>query len=134
LVDSNEHPHGQMQIHQPDTSGVVFMPGVYSGLGWGILRSTDFGRTWKHVGDTAQQAIVFGTPNKVYGMFAWACANCKLDPILQAAPAPGASGWKRSPTPPEMAIGAAQSATVFDGKDYIIVTANWKAGLWRYVE
>jgi hypothetical protein len=33
-----------------------------------------------------------------------------------------------------MVIGPAQSATVFDGMHYIIVTANWRGGLWRYVE
>jgi len=37
-------------------------------------------------------------------------------------------------TPPAMAIGPAQAATVFDGTNYIILTANWRAGLWRFVE
>jgi hypothetical protein len=134
-VDHNEHTHGQMQIYQPDTSGVVYMPGKYSALGQGVLRSADFGRTWRHVGSNAShQAIVFGTPKKVYSMFAWACLGCTVDPQMQAAPAPGITGWARMPTPPEMAMGAAQSATVFDGAHYIIVTANWRAGLWRYVE
>ena len=32
-------------------------------------------------------------------------------------------------TPPEMAIGAAQAATVFDGTNYIILTANWRGGI-----
>ena len=38
------------------------------------------------------------------------------------------------PTPPEMAIGAAQAATVFDGTNYVILTANWRGGIWRFVE
>lgn len=133
-VDSNEHPHGQMQIYQPDTSGVVYMAGFYSGFGWGVLRSADYGQTWRHVGNTFEQAIVFGTPKKVYAMYAWACGGCTLDPRLQAAPVPGISGWQRVPTPPEMAIGAARAITVFDGTNHIIVTANWKAGLWRFIE
>jgi hypothetical protein len=33
-----------------------------------------------------------------------------------------------------MLIGPAQAAVVFDGSRYVIVTANWQAGLWRYVE
>jgi hypothetical protein len=37
-------------------------------------------------------------------------------------------------TPPEMAIGPAQAATVFDGTNYIVLTANWRGGLWRFVE
>jgi hypothetical protein len=32
-------------------------------------------------------------------------------------------------TQPEMAIGPAQAATVFDGVNYIILTANWRGGL-----
>jgi hypothetical protein len=133
-VDNNEHTHGQMQIYQPDTSGVVYMPGQYSALGSGVLRSADFGRTWSHVGGGAQQAIVFGTPKMVYSMFAWACLSCDVDPQMQGAPVPGTDGWQHMPTPGEMAMGAAQSATVFDGTHYVIVTANWRAGLWRYVE
>jgi hypothetical protein len=37
-------------------------------------------------------------------------------------------------TPPEMTIGPAQAAFVFDGTNYIVVTANWRGGLWRFVE
>jgi hypothetical protein len=37
-------------------------------------------------------------------------------------------------TPLEMAIGPAQAATVFDGTNYIVVMANWRGGLWRFVE
>jgi hypothetical protein len=133
-VDTNEHPHGQMQIFQPDTSGVVYMAGVHSKHGMGVLRSTDFGQNWTHVGDAIDQSAVFGTPNKVYAMYSWACRLCNLDPLLQIAPAPGTSQWARQPPPPGMKIGAAQAAVVFDGTRYIIVTANWNDGLWRYVE
>ncbi len=133
-VDGNEHPHGQMQIYQPDASGVVFMAGFHSSRGHGVLRSTDFGQTWRHVGANTEQAIVFGTPKTVYASFAWACASCDVDPNMQSAPAPGLTDWQRLPRPPEMAIGAAQTATIFDGKNYIIVSANWKGGLWRLVE
>ncbi len=37
-------------------------------------------------------------------------------------------------TPPEMAIGPAQTTTVFDGTNSIVLTANWRGGLWRFVE
>jgi hypothetical protein len=133
-VDSNEPPHGQMQIYQPDKSGIVFMPGFHSELGAGVLRSTDYGETWSSVGIAMDQAVVFGTPKRVYAMYAWACGGCLLDPALQSAPQPGLSGWARMSTPPAMAIGPAQAATVFDGTNYIILTANWRAGLWRFVE
>ena len=35
--------------------------------------------------------------------------------------------------PPEMTIGPAQTATVFDGISYIVLTADWRGGLWRFV-
>ena len=37
-------------------------------------------------------------------------------------------------TPAEMRQGAAQAAVTSDGTHGVIVTANWGAGLWRYVE
>lgn len=133
-VDSNEHPHGQMQIYQPDTSGVIFMPGQFSSHGHGILRSADFGQTWTHVGAAQHQAMVFGSPNRIYGMFAWACGGCKLDTHFQSAPAPGLKGWASMKSPEAMDIGAAQGVAVFDGTHHILLTANWRAGIWRYVE
>jgi hypothetical protein len=133
-VDSNEHPHGQMQIYQPDKNGTVFMPGLYSDLGAGVLRSTDYGETWTRVGIAMNEAAVFGTPKHVYAMYAWACGGCALDPAFQSARQPGISGWERWSTPPKMAIGPAQAATVFDGNNYIVMTANWRGGLWRFVE
>jgi len=136
-VDGNEHPHGQMQIYQPDAAGVVYMPGSYSTLGAGVLRSTDYGETWTHVGIAMNEAAVFGTPKRVYAMYAWAawpCGGCLIDPALQSAPQPGISGWARMSTPPEMTIGPAQAATVFDGTNYIVLMANWRGGLWRFIE
>src|SRR4051794_35740264 len=59
-VDGNEHMHGAMQIYQPDTSGLVYMAGVYSQKGWGVLRSADFGQTWTHVGPAGPQTTIFG--------------------------------------------------------------------------
>jgi hypothetical protein len=133
-VDNNEHPHGDGQIYQPDSSGVVYMAGAYSALGWGVLRSTDYGQTWTHMGQTTQEAAVFGTPNNVYAMYAWACGACTVAPNGQIAPQPGSSAWVAMTTPAGMTAGAAQAAVVFNGSRYVIVTANWLAGLWRYVE
>jgi hypothetical protein len=133
-VDKNEHPHGLAQYYQPDTSGVIYMAGTYSALGWGVLRSTNYGQTWSHVGNSSSEAVVFGTPNRVYAMYSWACGHCTVDPAMQSAPQPGTSGWVAMSTPPAMAIGPAQAAVVFDGSRYVVVTANWLSGLWRYVE
>jgi hypothetical protein len=133
-VDNNEHPHGTSQFYQPDTSGVIYMAGVYSALGWGVLRSTDFGQTWTHVGAAANEAVVFGSPTHIYSMWSWACGACTVDPAIEAAPSPGTTGWMSGSTPGGMTAGASQGAVVFDGTRYVIVTANWLAGLWRYAE
>jgi hypothetical protein len=121
-------------IYQPDKSGIVFMPRVHSELGAEVLRSTDYGETWSHVGIAMEQAVVFGTPKRVYAMYAWACGRCLLDPALQSAPQPGSSGWARMSTPAGMAIGPAQNRDSLDGANYITLTANWRGGLWRFVE
>ena len=133
-VDTGEHPHGESQIYQPDNNGVVFMAQVYSALGWGVLRSTDYGQTWNHVGGTGTQGIVYGTPNNVYSDWSWACGGCTVDPGFQFAPLPGTGTWSSIATPAGMAMGPAQVATTFDGSNYILVGANWLSGLWRYVE
>jgi hypothetical protein len=133
-VDSNEHPHGESQFYQPDASGVIYMAGIYSSLGWGVLRSGDYGRTWSHVGNSVGEAVVYGTVNKVYAGYAWACDLCSIDPSFEMAPQPGVAGWNSAAAPPGMAMGPAHAAVVFDGTHHIIVTANWWSGIWRYVE
>jgi len=133
-VDNNEHPHGLSQFYQPDTSGVMYMAGVYSALGWGVLRSTDYGQTWTHVGNAMNEAVVFGTPNRLYAMWSWACGFCNVDTSAQTAPVPGTSGWTPMAMPPAMAMGPAQATVVYDGSHYVVVTANWLSGVWRFVE
>jgi hypothetical protein len=134
-VDKNEHPHGLSQIYQPDRSGVVYMAGAYSALGWGVLRSADYGKTWAHVGSTGNEAAVFGTSKSIYAMNSGAVGlGSSLEPSFELAPRPGTGTWSMPGTPKEMKIGAAQAAVTSDGTHNIIVTASWGAGLWRYVE
>lgn len=133
-VDDNTHPHGSSQIYQPGTDGVVFMAGVYSSLGWGVLRSTDYGQTWTHYGSSAGETIVFGTSKAVYAMYGWAQGPGNVAPALQVAPQPGATGWTSPPTPAAMTQGPGQAAVTVQGSNNVIVTASWLAGLWRYVE
>jgi hypothetical protein len=134
-VDMNEHPHGNSQIYQPDTHGVVYMAGAYSALGWGVLRSADYGATWTHVGGTGNESTVFGTSKHVYAMSSGASGlGSVVDPGLEMAAQPGSGTWTMPGTPAEMTQGAAQTAVTNDGTHDIIVSANWGAGLWRYVE
>jgi hypothetical protein len=134
-VDKNEHPHGTSQIFQPDSKGVVYMAGAYSDFGWGVLRSADYGVTWAHVGSMGSQAVVFGTENDVYAMSSGAVSlGTTLDPTFETSAAPGTGTWTMPGTPAGMTVGAAQAAVTNDGTHDIIVTANWGAGIWRYIE
>jgi len=135
-VEKNEHTNGATQVvYQPDKSGAVFMTGVYSDLGWGVLRSTDYGESWAHVGGAAQEAVVFGTAKNVYAMFGWGIgAGMMVDPSLQIGSLPGTGTWTMPGTPAAMTQGPAQAAVSNDGKNGIVVVANYNAGLWRYIE
>jgi hypothetical protein len=132
-VDNNEHPHGSSQIYQPDNKGVVYMAGAYSALGWGVLRSADYGQTWTHVGGTSNEMVVFGTPSNVYAMLACACTGAP-GTFFTVAAQPGTGTWANPSVPSGLTNGAAQVSVVNDGTHNILVGAMWVAGVWRYVE
>jgi hypothetical protein len=134
-VDTNEHPHGIAQVYQPDTSGVMYMAGMYSAHGNGVLRSTDYGQTWTHVGQATAETVVTGTPNNVYALFGWAIgAGSTVAPAFELAAQPGTGTWSMPSTPANMTQAGGTMAVVNDGTHYIIVDAGWNRGLWRYVE
>jgi hypothetical protein len=134
-VDKNEHPHAFIEPYQPDTSGVLYMAGAYSALGWGVLRSTDYGQTWTHVGAQGNETIVFGTNRFVYAMYGWAAGpGQSVPPALQVAAQPGTGTWTMPATPGSMLQGPTFAIVTNDGTYDIIVTANFNSGLWRYVE
>jgi hypothetical protein len=138
-VDQNEHTNGSMhsEVYQPTpyTSGVVYMAGGYSALGSGVLRSTDYGQTWTHLGLNTQEAVVVGTSAHMYSMFGWAAgAGVTVNPTLEIADTPGTGTWTSSSTPVAMYQGPGQAAVTNDGTQNIIIVANYNAGLWRYIE
>lgn len=135
-VDSAERAIGSTEwTYQPDTSGVLYMAGVYSSLGWGVIRSSDFGMTWAHVGANQQQSVIFGTSANVYTAAGGAVGpGATVAPSFQTAPQPGAGMWSAPMTPAEMTQGPAQAAVMNDGKHSIIVLGSYNAGLWRYTE
>jgi hypothetical protein len=95
----------------------------------------DYGATWMHVGSTGSEAIVYGTSKNVYAQASGAVGiGDTLDPSLEIAPQPATTGWTMPGTPAEMTIGAAQTAIANDGAHNVVLSANWGAGVWRYVE
>ena len=133
-VDKNEHG-GAPQIYQPGHSGVVFMAGAYSALGQGVLRSTDYGQTWTHVGLSFIEAVVFGTSKNVYSMYGYPVgAGGTNNPAFEVAFQPGNGTWVAPGTPAGLTQGSAQVAVVNDGTHNIAVGAMYNSGVWRYVE
>jgi hypothetical protein len=134
-VDKNEHTHGSAQIYQPDNNGVLYMAGAYSDLGWGVLRSTNYGQTWAHVGSTTGLAVVVGTSKNMYAMFGYPTgAGGTTNPGFELSAQPGTGTWVTPGTPASMTQGPSQIATVNDGTRNILVGAMWNGGLWRYIE
>ena len=134
-VDTNEHTNGATQIYQPDTAGVVFMAGEGSAAGAGVLRSADYGKTWAHVGLVKAETIVFGTKKSLYSMYGWGTGpGMIVDSSLETSAQPGTGTWTAPMTPTEMSQGPAQAAVISDGKNTIILVANYNAGMWRYIE
>lgn len=127
-VEKNEHLLGSGQIYQPDNNGVVYMAGAYSDLGFGVLRSADYGQTWTHEGATGTQSLVFGSPKNVYSAGVGA-GNL----LFEVASQPGTGTWA-SPGTPAALTAASQVAVVNNGTSNILVGAMFGAGVWRYVE
>jgi hypothetical protein len=136
-VDANEHVNGSThgEFFQRGSGGVMYMAGVYSANGWGVQRSADYGVTWSHVGGGGQEAVVVGTAKNVYAMYGWGIGpGGDVDPNLETAAQPGTGSWTAPGRPAGMTQGPAQAAVTSDGAHSIIMTANYNAGLWRYVE
>jgi hypothetical protein len=134
-VDKNEHTHGAAQLYQPDNNGVLYMAGAYSDLGWGVLRSTNYGQTWSHVGNNIGEAVIIGTSKNLYAMFGYPTgAGGITDPGFELAAQPGTGAWAQPGTPALMTQGPSQITVVNDGTHNILVGAMWNGGLWRYIE
>lgn len=133
----NDHPHGNCQIHQAD--GVVYLAveslwgPVYSP--GGVYRSTDLGATWTNVTGATDEAIVWGTPARLYTMYGWAAgALGDFSPNFRVASQPGTGPWAKVATPAGMTQGPSSMAVTYDGTRFVFIGSMWLAGLWRYVE
>ncbi len=123
------------QIYQPDNNGVVYMAGIYSALGWGVLRSTDYGQTWTHVGLTSAETVVIGTSKNIYAMYGWPVGpNTTLGSDFEVAAQPGTGTWTAPSIPSGIAQGASHFVVVNDGTHNILVGAMRNSGVWRYIE
>jgi hypothetical protein len=133
-VDKNEH-FGAAQIYQPDTNGLVYIAGTASALGAGVLRSTDYGQTWTHLGLATTETVVLGTSKNLYSMAGAPVGTTgSVDPAFEVAAQPGTGTWFPVTTPAALNSGTAQIAVVNDGTNHILLGAMYNSGVWRYVE
>jgi hypothetical protein len=79
------------------------------------------------------EAVVWGTPNNVYAMYAWACSNCNLGTDFEIAAQPGTT-WTPATVPSELVLGPNSVAVTYDGSHYVFTAVMWSLGIWRYVE
>ncbi|HEV8248098.1 MAG TPA: hypothetical protein VGP93_20125 [Polyangiaceae bacterium] len=134
-VETNDHPGGMSEIYQPDTSGLVFMAGVYSANGAGVFRSTDYGVSWAHVGQNVGERVIIGTQNELYAMNGAALGPGGIfDPILETSPWPGTGTWDLPGVPAGLTQGPGAAAVGNVKTQGIVIIAAYNAGLWRYVE
>ena len=108
------------------------MTGNYSALGAGVLRSTDYGQTWAHVGLIESESVVTGTSKYTYSMFGFPVGlGGSVDPSFQVAFQPGTGKSRRHPGALNLeGVGPA----LHDGTHNVLVGAMWNSGVWRYVE
>jgi hypothetical protein len=133
-VNDIEHVHGCSQVCNAG-GGVLYAAGMSVNPGTGVFRSMDAGATWSKVDDSKENGV-FATKNHLYASYGWATGAAMYNdgaPRLSVAAATG-SGWVSVNAPTGMWNGAKRAATSFDGTHYVIVSGNWGAGLWRYIE
>jgi hypothetical protein len=123
--------HGNEQLTYLDANGTLYLAAME-----GIYKSTSPYLSWTQVDGVSAQSVI-GTPNYLYASFGWASLGT-IAPALRRAPAATGTSWDANytTTPAGMTNGAMGAAVTYHaatGK-YIIVTGNWAAGIWRYVE
>jgi fibronectin type 3 domain-containing protein len=132
-VDKNE-AFGTSQIFQVAHSGVIFMPGIDSALGSGVLRSNDYGQTWTHVGLATNESVVVGTSENLYSMSGYPSSSGGIDSAFEVATQPGTGTWVEPGTPAGITQGTARISVVNDGTHNVLIGAMYNAGVWRYIE
>jgi len=121
-----EHFHGNSQLFNAGNSV------AYIGATGGVYKTADGGATWSNILGGNKNGVV-GTPSTLYTSFGWA-TNGSWGAALAHAAVSNDKTWITDPIPATMSNGAKHTAVTFDGMNYVIVSPNGLAGLWRFVE
>jgi hypothetical protein len=132
------HDHGDCQLLVLG-GGTIYMPtGVNQGANSGIWKSTDYGQSWTQI-TTAGSTCIVATDKYLYGGTGFPLSSGTNPTRWQRALRSADTVWDTASifttgAPPSMANGPQTLAATFDGVNWIILSAGWAAGLWRYVE
>jgi hypothetical protein len=132
-VSALEHSHGSHSIVRDLNAGAIFNPGsMTSGQIGRVEKSTDNGATWTSVTSTRATNII-GTGSALYTGYSFPAPQV-TDPSLQKGVRPAGTSWSGLATPAGMSNGPKRMASAFDGTHWVIISGNWNAGIWRYIE
>jgi hypothetical protein len=101
----------------------------------GIYKSTDYGVTWDQLTDKSQ-GVVTGGKKHLYASVGvgYIKAGDPYDPRLITAPIDDDKNWTEMERPPGMFDGAKRIAVTYDNEHEIVISGNWHAGIWRYIQ
>jgi hypothetical protein len=128
-VGPMSHFHGNEQIYIDPSTKQIYVPGE-----GGVWRSSNDGMSFTKISDT-HSSSVFATETRLYSMNSGATGGFN-DPHYQTASRANGTDWVMGTVPSGMTNGCRKAAVSFDRSTnkWIILCANWLAGMWRLVE
>jgi hypothetical protein len=131
-VESFEHALAAAGMAQPKNESFVYAGGAFGTKGTGVYQSSNGGANWTLVA-SGSGSVVFASSRFLYAA-ASGPSQGMIDPAFLRAPLSPGTAWSTLATPPEMTNGPSNANVTNDGSHDVIVSANWLAGIWRYVE
>jgi len=131
-VGDMQHVHGAEQIFIDPNNSDIYVPS-HNGV-QGVYRSTDNGATFKQV-STGQGAAVVATDSTLYSIDSGASTDGN-PPNPFTSPRADGTKWTAMTFPSAMTNGTKRAGVAQDpvSKKWVIVSGNWNAGIWRYLE
>jgi hypothetical protein len=130
-VGGMAHGHGGNQAFNagPNLTYVAASGGVY--------RSTNSGANWNAIEGSTTHGYANGVLGTATTLYTWddgANGGGINGAYLLTAPRDTGNTWTSMTSPNEMNNGGKSMAASSDGEHYVLVSGNWNAGVWRYVE
>lgn len=121
------HYHGSHHLHVDRVNGLI-----WNAHSEGVDLSDDDGLTWTEVSNTTSAAVIRAGGLVLAGRSYASQGN--FSPEIQTAPYPDGDDFTDQSDPSGMTNGPrAMCKTVNAAGQHVIVTCNWRAGIWRYV-